>query len=479
MTKEKKNQFEEIIDQLMIDEVSGLDAEIKATLEGLSTNKKRMAILSILDKDRDMFMKIKNEIKNNELSKTEHIKNVVQMMREYVKVGDFERKSAGEVQTPLELVNDMLNTLPKEVWSNPELKWLDNSTGTGIFIAVIVERLMKGLSKFEIDEEKRYRHIMEEMIYVSELQSKNCFIYLCCFDPLDEYGLNIYNGSFLEKGFTDHMKDVWEVEKFDIIVMNPPYNQMLDMAFINKSYLIGDIILAVHPSTWLLDEKGIQKKFNDTKKLVKDDLISIKLFNGNKSFGIVLAVPCVFTYINKNEKHSGIKCIDLINNVDLVYDDIYQINKFSDVSIYLKLKKKIVDKCANNLISNKNKKGTFYVNLSQISGNVHTNNDKFMVKNDFYTVVIKNSSVEILPRMQYFGFDTKNEAENFLQFVKSKFVRFCLSIYKNNKNIHRGELGLIPWLDFTKVWDDKSLAKQFDLSSTEIEFINKNIPDYY
>ena len=56
MTITRKNQFEELIDNLIIDEVSGLDEEIRKTLEGLDVSKKRMAILSILDNDRDMFV---------------------------------------------------------------------------------------------------------------------------------------------------------------------------------------------------------------------------------------------------------------------------------------------------------------------------------------------------------------------------------------------------------------------------------------
>lgn len=73
MTVTRKNQFEELIDALMIEEVSGLDQEIRETLEGLPIEKKRLAILSILDKDRDMFMKIKKMVDSNCVTKAEHI----------------------------------------------------------------------------------------------------------------------------------------------------------------------------------------------------------------------------------------------------------------------------------------------------------------------------------------------------------------------------------------------------------------------
>jgi hypothetical protein len=44
----------------------------------------------------------------------------------------------------------------------------------------------------EPDDEKRYKHIIENMIYVSELQPKNMFLYMNAIDPINEYNLNIY-----------------------------------------------------------------------------------------------------------------------------------------------------------------------------------------------------------------------------------------------------------------------------------------------
>ncbi len=46
-------------------------------------------------------------------------------------------------------------------------------------------------------------------------------------------------------------------------------------------------------------------------------------------------------------------------------------------------------------------------------------------------------------------------------------------------NVNRGELKAVPWLDFKQEWDDKKLYHYFNLSKKEIEFIEKNIPNYY
>ena len=55
-----------------------------------------------------------------------------------------------------------------------------------------------------------------------------------------------------------------------------------------------------------------------------------------------------------------------------------------------------------------------------------------------------------------------NQVYNFLKFLKTNFVRFCLSINKNNSQLECGEMSLIPWLDFTQEWTDEKLYKHFD-----------------
>jgi hypothetical protein len=406
---------------------------------------------------------------------------LAKLIDSYLKPSNTEKKMLGEVFTSLKLVEEMLDKLPKEVWSNPNLKWLDPANGIGNFPAIIVRNLMEGLKDWQPDTQLRLKHILENMIYVCELQSKNMFIYLQLFDPDNKYKMNFYRGSFLNRGFDGHMKEVWGVDKFDIVVGNPPFNQMIDMKFIRLSYEIANVTCIVHPSTWLLDEKGKQKAFTSTKELIKDHLDNIELFNSNGIFNIALFVPCVITYIDKNKKTKGIRCLDKINNIELIYDDINQINKYSDIDIYLKLKEKIkIRSSKSNLLNFKNKNtGNYFVNIAQIRGNVNFKGDK-MIQDDFYTLITKDTKTSLENnKHMFFSFQTESESNNFITYLKSNFARFCLSIYKNNSQLDRGELEIIPWLDFTQEWTDEKLYREFDLTENEIKFIEKHIPKYY
>lgn len=52
--------------------------------------------------------------------------------------------SNDEVFTPPEVVNQMLDMLPQELFSNPDTTFLGPATKTGIFFRVIAKRLIKG-----------------------------------------------------------------------------------------------------------------------------------------------------------------------------------------------------------------------------------------------------------------------------------------------------------------------------------------------
>ncbi len=144
-------------------------------------------------------------------------------------------------------------------------------------------------------DEQRYKHIVENMIHVGELQPKNMFLFLAAFDPKDEYEMNVYTGSFLDGAFDEHARDVWGVEKFDVIVQNPPYNdgssnsgsahvlwdkfviKTLENTLIDNGYLV-----AVHPDGW----RSLGKGFDKVKKCLKNRKmnylevqVSKKIFN--------------------------------------------------------------------------------------------------------------------------------------------------------------------------------------------------------
>jgi site-specific DNA-methyltransferase (adenine-specific) len=82
--------------------------------------------------------------------------------------------SNDEVFTPPSLVNDILDLLPVELWSNPEAKFLDPVCKSGVFLREIAKRLIKGLETQIPDQQERVNHIFGTQLYgiaITELTS--------------------------------------------------------------------------------------------------------------------------------------------------------------------------------------------------------------------------------------------------------------------------------------------------------------------
>lgn len=73
--------------------------------------------------------------------------------------------SNDEVFTPPKVANAVLDLLPAEVWSNPELRWLDPGCKTGVFLREVTRRLLDGLSAVILDEGERLRHILTNQVF--------------------------------------------------------------------------------------------------------------------------------------------------------------------------------------------------------------------------------------------------------------------------------------------------------------------------
>ena len=70
-----------------------------------------------------------------------------------------------EVFTPPYFANEMLDLLPKEVWTNPTFRWLDPASKSGAHLREAFKRLMQGLSTWEPNPVLRREHILKNMLF--------------------------------------------------------------------------------------------------------------------------------------------------------------------------------------------------------------------------------------------------------------------------------------------------------------------------
>ena len=278
--------------------------------------------------------------------------------------------------------------------------------------------------------------------------------------------------------------------KFDVVFSNPPYNANTDIKILNEIVNVADEFVIVHPSTWVLDRKGKTKMFKDLKSHVQNHLKSIDFFNGNNIFDIELFVPCMITHFNK--KYVG---DTTVNHFGSTFDvsDISDITKFGEKWInvvkpfadkFLSCDSITAHKTQHQIILDDKK---FYCQLAGVRGTPNrSKNSNHMLLDDFYTMIMKNDGNKGVrnPNVRkdawlVWEFNTELERDNFINYLKTDFARFLLSILKNTQNNHYGEMDLIPWLDFTEEWDDDKLFAKFNVSQDLQNYIRDFLPDFH
>ena len=103
----------------------------------------------------------------------------------------------GEVFTPPSLIKEMLSSLPYEAFMDPSKTFFDPCVGYGNFPVFIIQALMKGLEEHFPKERDRYKHIIENMIYMAEYQKESAQFIYDLFSLDGEFKVNLYVGDTL------------------------------------------------------------------------------------------------------------------------------------------------------------------------------------------------------------------------------------------------------------------------------------------
>jgi hypothetical protein len=215
-------------------------------------------------------------------------------------------------------------------YTNPNTKWLIPAAGHGTYAIILYWGYMEGLSNIYIDNEERSRHILENMLYLNEINP-----WLC--RQLRRQGfINVIEGDYLL--YKNRMK-------FDCVLGNPPFTKdvgggnsvSLWDKFVEKSFELckkGGYVSLIHPNGW----RNIKGSFKKTQKLILGKKIEyLELHStedGKKTFGVT--TPYDF-YVIKNvddnnnftnvKDYENVESVQNLNNLEFIPNSKFEIIK--------------------------------------------------------------------------------------------------------------------------------------------------------
>ena len=398
VSNEDLTTFNEIIDY--INENEYLKSIIEETINTWCNKKNKDALLLFnrlydsyfkFDKKFNLIiLEIKEIFKLNLYNKNELSKSIDKYLVPHIN----EKKQNAEVSTPSVLRKEMIDIIPSDFWKTPK-KVFEPCSGKGGFLIDIIDKFMNGLKEVIEDDEERYKTIVEECLYYSDINKQNIFIAKLLLDPFNKYNLNANEGDTLKL----NIKEKWMIEGFDLVIGNPPYNDAsgnkgrghcIWTAFVEKTLNewlnIDAYLVYIHPSLW--------RQFNHPlQKLIKEkQLIYLEIHNIDDGLKIFNCSTRYDWYLLQNKeyyKNTIIKCEDgKIENENLLewqyipnmmYEELKTISN-SDIkldvwryrSLYSTENKKLVSKIKNEVY----KYPLIYtINKNNIASLRYTNNN--------------------------------------------------------------------------------------------------------
>jgi 16S rRNA G966 N2-methylase RsmD len=264
----------------------------------------------------------------------DHPKELLELIDNCLKPKQKEKQENGEVFTPMSIVNDMLDKLDnhyiksygKSIFTEVDFKWFDPASGMGNFPVAVYLRLMEGLKQVIPIETDRKKHILQKMLYMSELNQKNVFICNQIFNTSNDYKMNLYRGDTLEMD----IETVWGLKEksFDVVLGNPPYNkggirshtgkqlgeknETIWTKFIEKSFKWlkpNGFLVFINPLSWLKKSHSLHSI------MLEKHIVWLKIWDNIKSLATINGKIPISLYILQNTKNDTNKATEIVSEI--------------------------------------------------------------------------------------------------------------------------------------------------------------------
>jgi len=299
-------------------------------------------IINIMEKIVEKYVKKNSSIYNIAIQFKMSLLNLIDKPKELLELIDSclkpkqkEKQENGEVFTPMATIFEKLEELDKyyikkygrSIFTEKNFKWFDPASGMGNYPIAVYLKLMEGLKEQIPNDEDRKKHIIENMLYMSELNKKNVYICHQIFNANNQYKLNLYEGDTLKMDIVNIFGV--ELNGFDVVLGNPPYNkggirshtgkqlgeknETIWTKFIEKSFgewLKPEGYLAfINPLSWLKKSHSLHNI------MLEKHIIWLKLWDDSQSKGMINADIPISLYILQNTLNAQNKKTEIISEI--------------------------------------------------------------------------------------------------------------------------------------------------------------------
>ena len=477
--------------------------------------------------------------------------------------------SNDEVFTPPQLVNQILDMLPPEIWSDKNARFLDPFCKTGVFLREIAKRLMVGLAKQIPNEQKRANHIFQNQIFgiaITELTAllSRRSVY-CSKTANGKYSVcdafNDKQGNIRFKGInhtwdnghcsfcgateevyardkelethayqfihTDKPEEIFNM-KFDVIAGNPPYQlndgggmgtsaTALYHLFVSQAKKLQPRFLTmIIPSRWFAGGKGLDEFRSE---MLNDQRVStiVDYFDSTEVFPGVDVSGGICYFLWERDKTGLCKITSVRSGQSstmerpLLEENSDSFIRFNEaISIVRKVRSKN-EPSIEEIISPRRPFGIdadvsirtapfqnslkiySYPDKGYVSETEITRNQSWLRKHKVYITKAygeRGGFPYLVLGKPFLGecksccsetylvvgpFNTREQSENAIQYMRTRFFRFLVLLKKNTQNAPRSVYSFAPAQDFDETWSDKKLYKKYNLTQDEIAFIESMI----
>lgn len=257
-------------------------------------------------------------------------------------------------------------------------------------------------------------------------------------------------------------------KKFDLIIMNPPYDRDLHLKIVAEAIkkLKDDDSVCVCLQPNYLSEKLFfvkNKSFNKFKPIFENTLLDVEIIENNNLFDAAfekdLIISIYKTNIEKSKRFNYYKFID-------------------KCPIFDKTIKLAIDKKISNLSESYDTTKQFKLVFPGIHGHVgQPDMLELTSKNYEMALNVKPCATNKTYAKKIVSFDTEKERKNFYDSINTTFFKYWVSYVKISKNFNYDRY--LPFMeDYTEPWTNERFYVYFNITPEEQKIIEETMAKY-